>query len=221
MSNEQGASAGSSPWRRQNDTVRPSIVIRPPAIRRIGGGIALVLVGLLWLPAMLSVDPAGALAVYGFFVFCAVNSCRWSLGRVEVRGDELHVRNWVRNEVFRRDEVVGFARVELDGRPRGSRILTLGELSQIGVKVRGPRVILLNASLRGPIDTTSVDSWLEDLQKWQFSASADLGAGNDSPPVAHGTRPAEPFPRARSSVRGPRPGGRKPSDVSASSDEPD
>ena len=186
MGNERGLSARNSPSQRQNDTVSPSIVIRPPVMLRIAGGVALVLVGLLWLPATVSDDPAGALAVYGFFAFGAVNSSRWTLSRAEVRRGELHVRNWVRNEVFGRDDVVGFARVELDGRPRGSRILTLGEVSQIGMKVRGSRVVLLNASRRGPIDTTSVDRWLQDLQKWQFSASADLVAGGASPQVADG-----------------------------------
>jgi hypothetical protein len=189
-----------------------NIVIRPPESRRIVGfaaGVLLALVGFLWLPAALSDNPSGAIAVYGFLLFCAVYNSRWALSRVEVRGDELHVRNWVRNEVFRRDDVVGFVRVELDARPRGSRKLTLGEKSQIGLTVRGPRTILLNASVRGPTDTTSVDSWLQDLQKWRFSASAHLGAGNNPPAATNGRRLARPAPRAQSSMRGARPGGRR------------
>ncbi len=75
--------------------------------------------------------------------------------------------------------------------------------------VRGPRTILLNASVRGPTDTTSVENWLQDLQKWRFSASAHLGAGNNSPAATHGRRLAKPASRARSSMRGARPRGRK------------
>ncbi len=211
MSNERGVPAGSSssPW--QIETVSPSIVIRPPEFRRISGiagGIALALVGLLWLPGALSDNPAGALAVYGFCFLCAVNNSRWALSRVEVRGNELHVRNWVRNKAFSRDDVLGFARVELDGRQRGSRKLTLGEKSQIAMTVRGPRTILFNASVRGPTDTTSVDSWLQDLQQWRFSSSAHVGAGNISPSATHGRRLAKPTPQAKSPMRESRPGGR-------------
>lgn len=153
-----------SPRRRRTP---PQILILPRRAARVSAavaGLALALVTVFWLPHAIVQKEYGGIGVYGFVLSATIFNSRWYVSRVETRGDELHIRNWLRDQVFKREDVVGFARVEMSGGRREG--WPPGKVSQIGVTVAGHRTILMNASVRGPIDTTSVDTWVSDLHRW-------------------------------------------------------
>ena len=126
---------------------------------RIGGSAASVLIGVVSLARLVgNVTSGSGWGAWAFILGASLNALVISAQSASTHGSDLWVRNYGWRRVIPRSSIVVFIAEPMVGPTVAKRIM---------VVVRGRKhPIILRASVRGPIDTESVEEWLIDLNHW-------------------------------------------------------
>jgi hypothetical protein len=140
---------------------RYSIDIRRPEGLRVASFALSGVIGVLSLVKLvtsLTSDDASGWVAWAFILVASINGLVVWAQSASTHGSDLWVRNYGWRRVIPRSTIVAFA-IEPTNR--------VAIAKRIMVVVRGrTQPIVIGASVRGPIDTQTVDEWMVDLNKW-------------------------------------------------------
>ena len=153
--------------------VAHDILIRPPLFARVwGGAVSVLFVGFGSYATIRSVGSGSSGAAFGL-VWCTMAVLIGGgaqFQRVRASGDELHVRNFIRDHVYQRRDIDCFLGVDPIAHRSVNSPRLLGR--HVVVKLHDGRVLPLFAASRGPFGQTNLGRWLNSLNAWAAAGAA-------------------------------------------------
>jgi hypothetical protein len=152
--------------------VSDDLLIRPPVITRVFSGV----VTLFAVSVVLLVSSSGSAGGAIVSVFCLsalLGGVGLQLKRVRVSGEELHVRNFLRDRVYLRRDIDYF--LTLDHVDRRSATSQVHPGRTIVAKLRDGRSVRLLAASRAMFVQTDLEAWLHSLNSWVQKPGSSSG----------------------------------------------